>query len=96
MQGAGPPYAHRYIFRKSFPPRDGRCSSELRDPIAKQTTKSMKAIALLFKKPELFKIGARSSELERAEEHRCVVGGPPPRLHLVLENLIHLHEMTHM
>ena len=39
---------------------------------------------LLFKKPELFKIGSRSSELGVRKEHRREGGVPPPRLQFSL------------
>ena len=39
--------------------------------------KSLNSIGLLFKKPELFKIGCRSSEIADVERHRPHGGGSP-------------------
>ena len=49
--------------------------------------------APLSKMPELFKIGAVSSEIGSSEQPRPSGGGPLSRRHLVLEILIHLDEM---
>ena len=78
--------------KKSMFSRVSGCISEGPGPIPRKNIKSLNSIGLLFKKPELFKIGARSSELELAEEHRCVGGSPssPPFLSC------HLDEMTHV
>ena len=57
---------------------------------------ALNSIGLLFKKPELFKIGCRSSEIADVERHRPHGGVPPLRLHCYKEIRIELHEATHM
>ena len=50
---------------------------------------ALNSIGLLFKKPELFKIGCRSSEIADVERHRPHGGGVPPlRLHWLYANFM--------
>ena len=74
------------IAKKSMFSRVSGCISEGPDPIPKKNTKSWRSIGLLFKKPELFKIGARSSELELAEVPRSFGGGSPSSSPMTLRN----------
>ena len=45
---------------------------------------ALNSIGLLFKKPELFKIGCRSSEIADVERHRPHGGGSPLSVYIAI------------